>query len=75
MACTLSIPHISYHPCMYRGPLEIILFLDPDPLQLTSYLAYNTRAAGDSGKVHSNVKQRWLEGDPVIKQGMATVAG
>jgi len=39
------------------------------------YLAYDARAAGDSGKVHSNVRQRWLSGDPVIRQGMTTVAG
>lgn len=29
----------------------------------------------DSGKVHSSVKQRWLEGDPQVVQGMAQVAG
>jgi glucuronokinase len=29
----------------------------------------------DSGKVHSSVKQRWLEGDPEVVQGMTQVAG
>ncbi|KAK3234438.1 hypothetical protein CYMTET_55309 [Cymbomonas tetramitiformis] len=29
---------------------------------------------GDSGKVHNTVKQRWLAGDPVVRQGMEDVA-
>lgn len=28
----------------------------------------------DSGRIHSTVKQRWLAGDPVIKEGMQQVA-
>jgi hypothetical protein len=38
------------------------------------YLAYNTNAAGDSGKVHSDVKARWHAGDETIRGGMASVA-
>lgn len=39
------------------------------------YLAYNTNAAGDSGKVHSDAKQRWLNGDKVMLDGMQAIAG
>ena len=38
------------------------------------YLAYNTNAAGDSGKVHSDVKARWHAGDEIIRSGMTAVA-
>ena len=34
------------------------------------YLAYNTNAAGDSGKVHSDVRKRYLEGDTFIAESM-----
>ena len=37
------------------------------------YLAYNTNAAGDSGK-NSDVKARWHAGDETIRSGMASVA-
>ena len=35
------------------------------------YLAYNTNAAGDSGKVHSDVKARWHAGDETIRGGVS----
>lgn len=38
------------------------------------YLAYNTRVGGDSGKVHSTVKQRWTDKDPELMAGMAEIA-
>jgi len=38
------------------------------------YLAWDVRSAGDSGAVHSDAKQRWLQGDPVLVRGMASVA-
>jgi len=34
------------------------------------YLAYDLTAGGDSGKVHSTVKQRWTEREPSLVQGM-----
>ncbi|GAB5366379.1 hypothetical protein AAMO2058_001138600 [Amorphochlora amoebiformis] len=40
----------------------------------TMYLAWNTTVGGDSGKVHSTVKERWLRGDKTIVTGMKTVA-
>ena len=39
------------------------------------YLVYNANAAGDSGKVHSDVKARWHAGDETVRAGMAAVAG
>lgn len=35
------------------------------------YLAYNTNAGGDSGKVHSTVKERWAQGDHDLVAGMS----
>ena len=34
------------------------------------YLAYNADAGGDSGAVHSSVKDRWLAGDTGVHRGM-----
>lgn len=34
------------------------------------YLAYNMVAGGDSGQVHSTVKERWLRRDPELVEGM-----
>jgi glucuronokinase len=39
------------------------------------YLAYNLSAAGDSGKVHSSVKERWERRDPELVKGMQQLAG
>ena len=39
------------------------------------YLAYNLSAAGDSGKVHSTVKQRWEQRDPELVKGMQRLGG
>lgn len=44
--------------------------LDPSLLPVL-YLAYNTQFGGDSGKVHSTVKERWLNKDPELIEGMA----
>lgn len=38
------------------------------------YLAYNVRLLGDSGKVHSPVRDRFANGDPVVVAGMAKLA-
>lgn len=38
------------------------------------YLAYNISAGGDSGKVHSTVRQRWKDGDEDIMRGMKELA-
>jgi len=35
--------------------------LDPNCLP-TMYIAYQVKAGGDSGKMHSNVRKRWEEG-------------
>ena len=43
--------------------------LDPKLLPVL-YLAYNTQFGGDSGKVHSTVKERWLNKDPQLIEGM-----
>lgn len=41
-----------------------------DPAMLPElYLLYNTEEGGDSGKVHSTAKSRWLNGDPVVVAG------
>ena len=37
------------------------------------YLVYNIHVGGDSGKVHSTVKERWLNRDPGLITGMATL--
>eukprot|EP01041_Mallomonas_annulata_P001241 gene1241-2408_t len=37
------------------------------------YLAYNTANGGESGKVHSTVKERWARKDPELSQGMVTL--
>jgi glucuronokinase len=42
--------------------------LDPSMLP-ELYLLYNTEEGGDSGKVHSTAKSRWLNGDPVVVAG------
>lgn len=46
--------------------------LDPKLLPIL-YLAYNTQFGGDSGKVHSTVKERWLNKDPELIEGMKTL--
>lgn len=46
--------------------------LDPSLLP-PLYLMYSNDPS-DSGKVHSTVKQRWLQGDPQIRRGMEEVA-
>ena len=38
------------------------------------YLAYDGRLAGDSGKVHSDVRARYERGDTVVLEGMAELA-
>lgn len=38
------------------------------------YVAYNTDNGGESGKVHSNVRQRWTAGEPAVVEGMANIA-
>lgn len=43
--------------------------LDPKLLP-PMYLAYNTNTGGDSGKVHSTVKERWLRQDEELVRGM-----
>jgi glucuronokinase len=43
--------------------------LDPSSLPCM-YLAYNTNTGGDSGKVHSTVKERWLRQDEELVRGM-----
>ena len=37
------------------------------------YLTYNTSSGGESGKVHSTVKERWLNNDPILIEGMRTL--
>jgi hypothetical protein len=44
--------------------------LDPSMLP-ELYLLYNTEEGGDSGKVHSTAKARWLNGDPVVIAGLS----
>lgn len=39
----------------------------------TMYLAWNTTMAGDSGKVHSDVRKRWLGGERGLVDGMKAV--
>jgi mevalonate kinase len=39
------------------------------------YLAYNTLVGGDSGKVHSTVKERWAQREPGLVAGMQELAG
>ena len=34
------------------------------------YLAYMVKAGGDSGKIHSDARRRWEQGDPVVVDGM-----
>lgn len=38
------------------------------------YMCYNTRVGGDSGKVHSPIKERWLNGDLEVVNGMKELA-
>mmetsp|Transcript_13927 Transcript_13927/g.20845 ORF Transcript_13927/g.20845 Transcript_13927/m.20845 type:complete len:599 (-) Transcript_13927:588-2384(-) len=42
----------------------------PVGLLPVAYLAYDAIAGGDSGKVHSTVKQRWLDKDATLIAGM-----
>jgi glucuronokinase len=37
------------------------------------YLAYMVQAGGDSGKIHSDVRRRWDQGDAAVVQGMQTM--
>lgn len=51
------------------------IYTELDPKLLPPfYLMYNTSAGGDSGKVHSTVKERWAAKDPTLLQGMETLA-
>lgn len=38
------------------------------------YIAYNTDNGGESGKVHSDVRQRWTAGERAVVEGMASIA-
>lgn len=40
----------------------------------TFYLAYQVKAGGESGKIHSDVRKRWEQGDPEIVEGMKVFA-
>jgi len=39
------------------------------------YLAYNVAVGGDSGKVHSTVRDRWAAKEPTLIAGMQALAG
>jgi glucuronokinase len=50
------------------------IYTELDPSLLPPlYLIYNTSAGGDSGKVHSTVKERWNAKDPSLIEGMQTI--
>ena len=46
----------------------------PPSLLPPLYLAYNIAVGGDSGKVHSTVRERWAARDPVLVSGMQGLA-
>ena len=37
------------------------------------YLAYMVKAGGDSGKIHSDARRRWEQGDAIVVDGMRTM--
>jgi glucuronokinase len=43
--------------------------IDPDRLP-PLLVAWDTRGGTSSGRVHSNVRERWLQGDPEVVEGM-----
>jgi glucuronokinase len=45
-----------------------------DPSLLPPLWLMHCREASDSGRVHSDVKRRWLEGDPAVREAMGKVA-
>lgn len=51
------------------APVPVYASVDPTLLP-PMYLCYNMHAGGESGKVHSTVKERWAARDPVLVQGM-----
>lgn len=60
------------------GPLGLTggVYSPVDPALLPPlYLAYNTRVGGDSGTVHSTVKERWAQRDPELVAGMRALGG
>lgn len=60
------------------GPLGLTggVYSPVDPALLPPlYLAYNTRVGGDSGTVHSTVKERWARRDPELVAGMQALGG
>jgi len=63
--------HMDFRPSVPREaayrPVDVGLL---PPL----YLAYNTRLQGDSGKVHSPVRERFQQGDAKVIAGMETLA-
>ena len=42
--------------------------------EFLKYFPFKPNPGGDSGKVHSTVKQRWLDNDPALVSGMAALA-
>ena len=49
-------------------------YMPLDPALLPSLLVVVANAPSDSGRVHSDVRDRWKQGDPAVHQGMAAIA-
>ncbi|QIP17421.1 GHMP kinase [Spirosoma aureum] len=46
-----------------------------DPHQLPKlYIAYNTDLGKQSGRVHNDVRSRWLKGEPLVVETMSSIA-
>eukprot|EP01035_Chromulina_nebulosa_P017980 gene17980-23612_t len=56
----------------FTNDTPVYTSLDPSLLPIM-YLAYNTNAGGESGKVHSTVKERWNKKDIELINGMNTL--
>ena len=66
------------HMDFTAGPRGLVggVYTHLDPALLPEmYLAYNTKVGGDSGGVHSTVKDRWARRDPELVAGMRALGG
>jgi glucuronokinase len=70
--------HMDFSPPLVPRASALVggVYTKVDPALLPPmYLAYNTLVGGDSGKVHSTVKERWAQREPGLVAGMQELAG
>jgi glucuronokinase len=71
-----------YEGCVYMNFDKAVMdrqgygeYVPLDPRLLPNlYIAYKTKLGKQSGKVHSDVRGRWLQGEPLVVETLANIA-